>query len=291
MPTEAQLKAEPWWNAETIPPSIDTLADKLAAHYGVPRSNFGIRGNTAHLKGYHRSRAWIFNSQYCTSRTYSVSRTAGDHSGGLDTDCCALDSQVPSAQLIQMCKNLDVAVRAGRLEKVTEWYGTFGDDDHVDGYDNIANRVATSDSSHLWHLHISFDRGAARNSHADLFDILTGGVMAGSAIWNEDIIENLPNSDPNNPTVRTQWALRDAWHKAHAANLKIDALRTEVAALKVEVGKLGDPAAIAAAVAKAITSDPNVIGQFLDAIRDEIRRNMEVEVLAEATWAHLKSKL
>jgi hypothetical protein len=291
MPTEAQLESEYWWIAETTPPSINTLANELAAHYGVSRNKFGIRGDIHHLSGYHRSRAWILNSKYCTDRNYSVSRTTGDHGGGRSSDCCALDIQVPSAQLAAMCKRLDVAVRAGRLEKVTEWYGTFGNDDRVDGYDNIANRVATSDSSHLWHLHISFDRGAARNSHTDLFNVLTGKGAMTPAEERDHLAHQIAT------TFRAMAILgnheKATFHIPGEAKdrVEVNGLRLAIAALDAKVTSLGDPAQIAAAVARAIVSDPNVIGLFLDAIRDEIKRSIDLEQIAETTVSHLKSRL
>jgi hypothetical protein len=175
IPTLAQLKAEPEWRAEITPPTLVQLGNRLADYFGFPRTNIGIRGNAAHLRGYHRSRRWIKNSVWCTSRTYSVSRTAGDRSGGDSDACSALDvTFATTAQLIAACRRLDRAVRAGKLEKITEWYGNKGGDSRVDGYDNVANQVASSDESHLWHLHMSFDRGRVLEDHSDVYEILTG---------------------------------------------------------------------------------------------------------------------
>lgn len=174
MATLAQLQAETWWRSEFTPPSLLKLRERLAAHFKVPLVNFGTRGNTAHLAGYHRSRAWVRNSRYCVSRTYSVTRTPGDRSGGDSNAVSALDITLPHAQLLAMCKRLDAAVRAGELEKITEWYGNTDGDSRVDGYDNLSNRLASSDPSHLWHAHLSFDRGHVGEDHTDLYAILTG---------------------------------------------------------------------------------------------------------------------
>jgi hypothetical protein len=174
MPTLLQLQSEPAWQAEFTPPSLRALRVRLAQHFAVPLANIGTRGNEFHLSGYHRSRRWIKQSAYCVSRTYSVSRTPGDRSGGSDDAVSAMDITLPRAQLLGMCQRLDVAVRAGRLEKITEWYGNTDGDQRVDGYDNLSDRVASSDSSHLWHAHLSFDRGRVAEDHADLFAILTG---------------------------------------------------------------------------------------------------------------------
>ena len=166
---------EPWWLAETVPPHLHALIVGLRAHFKAGPNDIGAKGDTNHLRGYHRSRAWVKNSPYCTNRTYSVTETPGNRSGGNANWLCAIDvGGMAQVELLAMCQRLDVAVRAGRLEKVTEWYGNLGGDDRVDGYNNIANRLASSDSSHLSHLHLSFDRGRVDEDHTDLLNILTG---------------------------------------------------------------------------------------------------------------------
>jgi hypothetical protein len=179
MATYAQLKREPWWDAEKQPATIKTLCDRIRARYGLAANAVGSKGDNApgHMRGYHRSRAWLLNSIYCTNRLYSVVETEGNRSGGDDDWLAATDFTLPDSILLPMCRRLDAAVRAGRLEKITEWYGNVDGDTRVDGYNNIKDRVATSDSSHLWHLHLSFDRGRAGEDHTDLYDILTGDDM------------------------------------------------------------------------------------------------------------------
>ena len=174
MPTYAQLEQEIWWRNETVPPNLDLLARQLRTEYGVGPNLIGSKGDNRHLRGYHRSRNWVKNSAYSTNRTYSVTRTEGDRTGGDGNWVCAMDIGVPREVLIPMCARVDEAVRAGRLEKITEWYGNDDGDNRVDGYDNIANRVASSDESHLYHLHLSFDRGRANEDHSDVLAVLTG---------------------------------------------------------------------------------------------------------------------
>ncbi len=196
MPSYDELDNEVWWRQEFEPPNLRKLTDALRAFYKVGPSLIGARGDNNHTSGYHRSRNWILNSRFCTNRTYSVSRTAGDRSGGDGNWFCAVDITLPTAVLIPMCQRLDAAVRAEKLEKVTEWYGNRDGDSRVDGFDNIANRVASSDSSHLWHLHISFDRGRANEDHSDLLAILTGGpLMALTDKEQEDLYRRVCNLD------------------------------------------------------------------------------------------------
>lgn len=177
MPTYDQLDNEAAWRDEYEPPALKALAAGLRAAF--PGCGVWGRGDNNHLRGYHRSRRWIQESQFCTDRTYSVSRTVGDRSGGDRNWACALDfGDVPQAELLAVCKRLDAAVRAGRLEKITEWYGNLGGDERVDGYDNIADRLASADSSHLTHLHMSFDRGRANEDHSDVLAVLIGEDMS-----------------------------------------------------------------------------------------------------------------
>lgn len=183
MVTLAQLQAEPAWGTEFIPPTLQALGVRVAQHFGVPLSNIGTRGNTSHLSGYHRSRRWIRESAYCVSRTYSTSATPGDRNGGSDDAVSALDITLPPAALYATCRRVDEAMRAGRLDQCTEWFGTF-DGRVVTGWDNVRNTRTSSDSSHLFHLHLSFDRGRVAQDHAAVYEILTGDDMATVAeIW------------------------------------------------------------------------------------------------------------
>jgi hypothetical protein len=176
MPTYGQLNDEDAWRDEIAAPALQTLGLRLYQRW--PGAQIGVRGDNEHLSGYHRSRRWIKESIYCTNHTYSVSRTPGDRTGGNPNWACAVDlGGIPQTDLHAVCRRLDAAVRAGRLEKITEWYGNFGNDGRVDGYDNISNRLASSDASHLFHLHMSFDRGRANEDHSDVLAILTGENM------------------------------------------------------------------------------------------------------------------
>lgn len=176
-PTLAQMNADPYYKAEVTPQNLAALGAKVKAHYKLAAGTIGYRGDVHHLKGYHRSRAFCLHSPYSTNRTYSVTETPGNRTGGRDYWVCAIDLTLPHDLLLKVCGYLDKAVRSGRLEKVTEWYGNLNGDTRVDGYDNIRNRVATSDSSHLWHLHISLDRGKANDVHDDLYGVLTGRAL------------------------------------------------------------------------------------------------------------------
>lgn len=161
MPTYAQLQSESWWGREVETPELRWLGDQLCSALGVARNAFGTKGDNNHRNGGHRSQEWIANSRWCTNRTYTTM-------SGLSADqmrhIAAFDiTPKTRAQMLTISRNLDKVCRAGLLEEVVEWYGNTNDDQRVDGWNNIKNAVASSDSSHLWHLHATFDRRVLRN--------------------------------------------------------------------------------------------------------------------------------
>ncbi|WP_433460685.1 hypothetical protein [Micromonospora sp. CA-248212] len=161
MATYAQLQAESYWTREIVTDEIDWLGDELCRRTNRPRTAFGSKGDNAHLRGAHRSQEWIERSRYCTSRTYTVQSglTAEQkrHVAGLDF------TPGSDMQMIAQCKRLLAAMKAGRLDEVREFYGNVDGDRIVDGWDNVADRAASSDSSHLWHWHLTIDRRHCRN--------------------------------------------------------------------------------------------------------------------------------
>jgi hypothetical protein len=172
-PTLAQLKAERWWDREIISPEIRQLGEWLCDHYQRPADAYGTKGNAAHRNGGHRSQEWILNSAYCTNRTYTVE-------SGLTADqarqVAAFDFTPGTAsRMAAICRRLDTATRAGRIEELVEWFGTY-DGEHVVGFDNILNRLAVSDSSHLWHVHGRLGRQHTRDQAVirRVFDIIIG---------------------------------------------------------------------------------------------------------------------
>lgn len=203
MVTYAQLETEEVYRDETIPVELAYLVRNIRNHYGLTGGAVGARGDNNHLSGYHRSRNWILGSKFATRRGYSVTDSPLNRRGGNGDWICAIDISVPDRILLPMCKRLDAAVRAGKLEKVAEWYGNKDGDKRVDGYDNIDNEVASSDASHLWHLHISLIRSRANENHADLFAVLSGVGWTpptrptptkppADLEWTEAMIRNLP---------------------------------------------------------------------------------------------------
>lgn len=173
MPTYGQLGAELVWNAEFAPPNLNEFYVWLRVFYNQPANAIGGKGDNNHLRGYHRSRNWILNSAYSKYGTTDYSIQLELDKGGDGNWLAALDMTVPAEQLYAACRRVDQAVRAGLLPEVREFYGTF-DGKTVIGYDAAKGRPATSDSSHLYHLHISFYRSMADVDHTVLYQIITG---------------------------------------------------------------------------------------------------------------------
>lgn len=156
MATYAQLQSESWWGREIRTEELRWLGDELCRRTNQPRTAAGDKGDRFHLNGAHRSQEWIKRSVFCTNRTYTVQSglTAEQerHIGGFDFTPGSV------AEMIAQCRRLLAALRAGRLEEVLEFYGNVDGDRVVDGWNNLRDQAATSDSSHLWHWHLTIDR-------------------------------------------------------------------------------------------------------------------------------------
>lgn len=171
MPTYAELGREPAWGAEFAPPNLERFYQLLRAHYNLGPAVIGGKGDYRHLSGYHRSRRWILESKYASNRTYSVTKTLDK--GGDANWLAALDASIPKPELFAVCRRVDAAVRAGELPQVAQWFGTY-DAKTVVGWSY--GKPGTSDSSHLFHLHISFYRSRANDDHTHLYEVITGGA-------------------------------------------------------------------------------------------------------------------
>jgi hypothetical protein len=209
MPTYAELQAEPWWNREIVPEPLRDMGGRLCSAYGRPLNAYGVKGDNLHLYGSHRSQEWILNSRYATSRTNTVQSglTAEQlrHVAGFDFNPGS------TARMMEICARLDREVRAGRLEQVLAWYGNLDGDNRVDGYDNIRNRLATSDSSHLWHLHMTLDRRLVADaaSMRRVADVLLGQASTQEEV---DPLIGLKLGDTGQPVYALQNILRRAGH-------------------------------------------------------------------------------
>lgn len=168
-PSPARITNELWW-----------LWEQLKAL--EPSSELG--GIYAFKRGYHSSRA---DNQKNWPNDYSI-RGAEDQGGPSDKSA-ALDWTFPNAQrgdYTTIAKYTKRLLASGkdkddpRLDGWREFYGQADSDSHVEGWDCRFLTDITSDSSHLWHIHLSCDRDkvtSMENMRA-MLSVLKGETVA-----------------------------------------------------------------------------------------------------------------
>jgi len=157
-----------------------------------------LGGIYANKPGYHNARHNL------PSHDYSVCDDPPDQEG-LGDKACGLDWTFPEAQsgdysrisrytkrLLSSAQDMDDP----RLNGWREFYGQADTDSHVEGWDCRYGHAASSDSSHLWHLHFSENRDQSTsqdNKHA-LLSVLRGetveewsGEVSAEDVWGYDI--------------------------------------------------------------------------------------------------------
>jgi hypothetical protein len=161
-----------------------------------PTSALG--GIYANKPGYHNARRNL------PSYDYSVCDQPPD-GGGPGDKAAALDWTFPEAQsgdygrisrytkrLLSSAQDMDDP----RLDGWREFYGQADTDSYVEGWDCRYGHAASSDSSHLWHIHLSVNRDqttSQANTDA-LLSVLRGettdewsGEVSADDVWQYDI--------------------------------------------------------------------------------------------------------
>jgi hypothetical protein len=166
-PNPTNISEEMWW-----------LWQQLQAM--EPDSQLG--GIYASKPGYHNCR------QNLPSYDYSVCDQPPD-GGGPANKACAIDWTFPEAhggnytriakytgRLLASAKDLDDP----RLDGWREFYGQADADSYVEGWDCRYGYAVTSDSSHLWHIHISEnrDQSTSKANKEALLSVLRGEALA-----------------------------------------------------------------------------------------------------------------
>ena len=132
----------------------------LRLHELEPGSELG--GFYAFKRGYHSTRN---DNRAHWPGDYSIRET--EDQGGPGDKSAAIDWTFPDAQnghygtINRYCQRLMASGRDRndpRLDGMREWYGQTNSDSHVEGWDCRHLVTVTSDSSHLWHIHMSIDR-------------------------------------------------------------------------------------------------------------------------------------
>lgn len=168
--SDDDITAETWWRREIVTDELDEACDAIAAGLRIPRGDVGTKGNVRHLRGHHRSQEWILRSSYCTNRRYTVQAGLTDdqlrHIAAIDITPGEWGTTANRRRVAAITARLVAAMRAGELDEVFEVYGADTDLTSVTGYNNRENREASSDDSHLDHVHVGIDRRKLRDRAA-----------------------------------------------------------------------------------------------------------------------------
>jgi hypothetical protein len=265
MATLEQLESEAWWGREITTSPMVGLGLQLRAAHGTGAGSVGIKGNEVHLSGGHRSQEWLTKSRYCTNRVYAVQPSlVGDeyrYVAALDFTPGVWGSADNRAKMRVLTKRMLDAMRSGFCDEVLECFGTL-DGVHVAGWRNDLNQTATSDTSHLDHLHLRFNRRFC-NDNAVMIkvaaillgdDFMTLDASDANVVW---YTKNLPSGTP---TMTPATALLSAQQRAGHAADNTDTLLTDAEQLKTDVAQLRtDVAAILEALRAIGSGAPAVL--------------------------------
>jgi hypothetical protein len=164
---------------EHAPAGITSLFNQI--HAAIPAAiNGGIVGDQAHDYGYHRGR------NYVSADDYSV-QLPEDRQGDGEA-ACGLDLSWSDAQWqYTVSQRLLDAAHDSRMHPVREFYGSV-DGVHVVGWDYTEGHSATSDDSHLWHVHLSILRQYSNDTAAlsGVAAVITGGGAPAAPPSDED---------------------------------------------------------------------------------------------------------
>jgi hypothetical protein len=150
MVSYAELASEPEWRAQFISPVMNAgLLGPLRVFYGLGPSAIGAAGDNNHLYGRHRSYNWDKFSRFCTNRNYGT--TDARDQGGNRNWYRAFDVGIQGQQLFDASRRMDALARSGACPGLAEWFGTFNGVNVVGWFEG---QSSSSDSSHLFHLHV-----------------------------------------------------------------------------------------------------------------------------------------
>jgi LysM repeat protein len=169
----------------------------------IPSAKFsGVLGDRNHTYGYHRGRNVLPKNDYSVTLSLDKQGPAGAAS--------ALDISLSAAQMKVVTKRLrDAALDPNdtAMEAVREFYGTL-DGKKVFGLIHDSEqgywRNSTSDSSHLWHIHISFFRKYANNYAAvrKVIDVMKGVKASKPPVATTPVSSTKPAAKPTTYTVK-----------------------------------------------------------------------------------------
>ncbi len=197
-PSLHALQQEELWRAEFVPKGVAQLRRDLLNHYGWGPDSIGTVGDEYHLNGYHRSRAWIQGSEYCTNRSYSVTETEGNRSGGDPHAIAGMDIMTAATSASLMGARLRTAKAQGKLPMIREV------------------RVESNPS----HVHIGFDRGYVQGDLSAVFTVITGNAHEGKVMVEVHCTMPELKQEAEGPDVETLQALANL----RGASLDVDGM-------------------------------------------------------------------
>ena len=238
MVTYLQLGSEQVWHDQIVPPFMTGfLIVPLRNFYGLDANAVGAPGDNNHLYGRHRSANWDRTSRYCTDRSYGTV-DARDHQGDQDW-YRAVDTGIQGDVLHAASHRMDAAVRAGELPEVAEWFGSFDGVNVVGWYEG---HPSSSDSSHLYHLHVGFWNQYANDFAVmqRVFAVITGQELDMASEWHTGDANGsaLTQGSAGYAGQQRDTALAFAWQAAHEANEKADQALAALAEIKTMIAAL-----------------------------------------------------
>ena len=238
MVTYLQLGSEQVWHDQMVPPFMTGfLIVPLRNFYGLDANAVGAPGDNNHLYGRHRSANWDRTSRYCTDRSYGTV-DARDHQGDQDW-YRAVDTGIQGDVLHAASHRMDAAVRAGELPEVAEWFGSFDGVNVVGWYEG---HPSSSDSSHLYHLHVGFWNQYANDFAVmqRVFAVITGQELDMASEWHtgDESGPNLTQGNPGYANQQRDTALAFAWEAAHNAATDAAAAKTAAEAANAKCDQI-----------------------------------------------------
>ena len=245
-----------WRHGDSCPQR--SLHGALPLVHGAAPGASGGHPERRHLrqqKGYHNSR------EPGTTRPGNYSVVLPPDKLGPSTKAAAYDWTFPTAQsgsyaLIDKYSSRLLAAGQANDPRTNGWrefYGQADADTQVEGWDFYYNRAASSDPSHLWHIHLSELRQFTddlRNKQAmlsvlsgqSLADWLAGGggipVGVFSETWNTDGITNVYPDKATNPTIQAETALVNIARDTMNTKADVDQLQMASAAQAAKLDQI-----------------------------------------------------
>lgn len=288
--------------AEHAPDGLQWLAREIIKV--IPTAEMsGIVGDPSHTYGYHRARNVLPGGDYSVQLP-TDHRGDGDAASALDIKYSAKWMKIVTQRLMDSAKDQNDP----RLNCVREFFGTVNGST-VAGWDTYYGTPATSDDSHLWHVHISVLRqyNNDKTKLADILSVIKGDDDMPSVkdMWTGYKIEK------QDPKSGTQSAMTPASYLSYMheydkqQNKKLDTLIGLATA-----GTGADPTAIAAAMAVELkkseareraerateqaalkASLSGMAPQIAAAVADALPGNVDVTALSTAIAAELANRL